>query len=82
MADVPKLAGVGLDDIVSGDLVELLDRSGTRVRGAVVAHPSQMSVEFAGDFRVFARYRPSKGWYMARGLKIVSVQQQLWEPQT
>ena len=67
-----------VSDVVSGDLIELVDVHGTRVRAVVTRHVSTMAVEFAGETRVFARYRDGRGWRMARGLKIVSLQQQLW----
>jgi len=70
---------VDLKLIVSGDLVELRDVHGTRVRAVVTRHVSTMSVEFAGESRVFARYRRGRGWAMARGVKIVFLQPQLWE---
>ena len=70
---------VDIDSIASGDVVELLDVKGTRVRAVVTRHVSTMSVEFAGEMRMFARYRRGRGWAMARGVKVVSLQLQLWE---
>ena len=71
--------GVDLSVVVSGDQVELLDPRGTRVRAVVTRHVSSMSVDFAGVVYVFARYRRGRGWAMARGVKIVTLQPQLWE---
>jgi len=70
---------VDLDQVASGDVVELVDVKGTRVHAVVMRQVSSMSVEFAGETRVFARYRRGRGWFMARGVKLLSLQPQLWE---
>jgi len=70
---------VDLDSVAAGDMVELVDTKGTRVHAVVARQVTTMSVEFAGETRQFARYYRGRGWTMARGLKIVSLQPQLWD---